>query len=149
MNNNGGPNPFIIRQLDLGQSPQPHARLVNNTIIGTDGRVSLDGASAPKESNDTILTATDTWQGTAHNPLSYNANGAIGDNPAMARNPSQDVDMYQFKLGVGERVMVDIDALAGSNLNAVLQIYNSRGVLQQFTNSQGLLVTSSDTTPLR
>ncbi len=62
----------------------------------------------------------------------------------MARNPSQDIDMYQFKMDVGDRVLVDIDTVAGSSLNSVLQIYNSKGELQQFTNSRGLLVTSSD-----
>ncbi len=136
--------PFLVRQLDLGLTPQPHARVVNNTIVGTDGRASIDGARAPVESNDTIQTATETWQGTAHNPLQYTATAAIGDNLTLSRNLSQDVDMYQFKLGVGERVIVDIDTPAGSTLNSVVQIFDSRGALQQFINSAGQLVTSSD-----
>ena len=135
---------FDIRSLDLGQSPQPHARIVNNTIVGKDGRASLDGATGPVESNDTIQTATQTWQGTSHNPLSYTANAAIGDNTSLSRNLSQDVDMYQFKLGVGERVIVDIDTPVGSGLNSVVQIFDSRGTLQQFTNTSGQLVTQSD-----
>ncbi len=135
---------FLTRQLDLGQTPQPHARVVNNTIIGTDGRASLDGARAPVESNDTIPTATETWQGTSHNPLQYTATAAIGDNLSLARNLSQDVDMYQFKLGVGERVLVDIDTPTSSTLDSVVQIFDSRGILQQFRNTAGQLVTRSD-----
>lgn len=144
VNNNGGGNPFDIRQLDLGQTPQPHARLVNNTIIGTDGRATFDGVTVAKESNDTLQTAVETWQGTSHNPLDYTATAAIGDNQSLSRSLSQDVDMYQFKLGVGDRVLVDVDTAAGGTLNSVLQIFDSRGVPQQFRNSVGALVFSSN-----
>ena len=77
---NGNSNPFDIRQLDLGEAPQPQARIVNNTIIGTDGRASFNGGSAAIESNDTLATATQTWQGTSHNPLFYSDVGIIGNN---------------------------------------------------------------------
>ncbi len=79
INTIGGGNPFDIRPLDLGESPQPHARVVNNTIIGTDGRASFNGESATDESNDTIADAVQTWQGTSHNPLLYSDIGVIGD----------------------------------------------------------------------
>jgi hypothetical protein len=72
-------NPFDIRQLDLGEIPQPQARIVNNTIIGRDGRASFHSDSATVESNDTIATATQTLQGTAHNPLFYSDVGMIGN----------------------------------------------------------------------
>ncbi len=75
----GRANPWDIRQLDLGETPQPQARIVNNTIIGTDGRVSFNGESALQESNDTIANAVQTWQGTAHNPLLFSDVGVIGD----------------------------------------------------------------------
>ncbi len=136
--------PFDIRQLDLGETPQPHARLVNNTIVGTDGRVSIDGVTSQVESNDTIATATQTWQGTSHNPLTYTTTGVIGDNAQLVRDLSQDVDMFQFKLGVGERVRIDVDAVAGSPLNGYLQVFDSRGIPQTFTNSTGQQVTFSD-----
>lgn len=77
---NGNSNPFDIRQLDLGEAPQPQARIVNNTIVGTDGRASFNGGSAAVESNDTLATATQTWQGTSHNPLFYSDVGIIGNN---------------------------------------------------------------------
>ena len=76
---NGNSNPFDIRQLDLGESPQPQAKIINNTIIGTDGRASFNGESALNEPNDTLATAVQTWQGTAHNPLSFSDIGIIGD----------------------------------------------------------------------
>lgn len=76
---NGWGNPFDMRQLDLGETPQPQALIINNTIIGTDGRVSFNGESALNESNDTIADAVQTWQGTAHNPLSFSDIGIIGD----------------------------------------------------------------------
>ncbi|MGN6133033.1 MAG: PPC domain-containing protein, partial [Aureliella sp.] len=143
VNSVGNSNPFTIMQVPLGQSPQPHARVVNNTIIGTDGRASFNGQTTAPESNDTIDTAVETWQGTAHNPLSFDANGAIGDNPTLTRNPSQDVDIYQFKLGVGERAIIDIDT-NGSPLNSVMQVFDARGIAQSFANSVGLVTTFSD-----
>jgi hypothetical protein len=76
---NGYGNPFDIRQLDLGETPQPQALIINNTIIGTDGRASFNGESGLNESNDTIADAVQTWQGTAHNPLSFSDIGIIGD----------------------------------------------------------------------
>ncbi|MEO8271841.1 MAG: hypothetical protein ABI557_19115, partial [Aureliella sp.] len=63
-NSLGNSNPFDIRQLDLGEAPQPQALIVNNTIIGTDGRASFNGESALNETNDTIADAVQTWQGT-------------------------------------------------------------------------------------
>ncbi|GAB5405863.1 MAG: hypothetical protein Aurels2KO_40940 [Aureliella sp.] len=79
LNSIGGGNPFDTRQLDLGETPQPHARIINNTIIGRDGRASFNGDSPIDESNDTIGDAVQTWQGTAQNPLFYSDVGVIGD----------------------------------------------------------------------
>ncbi|MGN6544443.1 MAG: Ig-like domain-containing protein, partial [Aureliella sp.] len=142
-NRGGNGNPFSIVQVPLGQTPQPHARLVNNTIIGTDGRASFNGESGAAESNDTLQDAVQTWQGTAHNPLDFTTTAAIGDNPALSGTPSQDVDIYQFKLGVGERVIVDLDS-NGSGLNSAMQIFDARGVAQTFTTPSGLITTVSD-----
>ncbi len=54
-----------------------------------------------------------------------------------------DVDIYQFKLGVGERAIVDIDS-EGSGLDSVLQIFDSRGIAQEFVNASGVVLTASD-----
>jgi len=75
----GGSNPFDIRTLDLGHAPQPHTRIVNNTIVGKDGRVSFNGESPLNEANDTIANAVQTWQGTSIKPLVYSDVGVIGD----------------------------------------------------------------------
>jgi hypothetical protein len=75
----GYSNALDIRQLDLGETPQPQARIVNNTIIGRDGRASFHSDSATVEFNDTIATATQTLQGTAHNPLFFSDVGMIGN----------------------------------------------------------------------
>lgn len=75
----GWTNPFDIRTLDLGHSPQPHTRIVNNTIIGKDGRAAFNGESPLNEANDTIANAVQTWQGTSIKPLVYSDVGFIGD----------------------------------------------------------------------
>ena len=141
----GNGNPFDIRQLDLGEAPQPQAKIVNNTIIGTDGRASFNGEAAVNEPNDTLASAVQTWQGTAHNPLEYTSTGFIGD--AVTGQPGSDVDIFQFKLGVGERVIVDVNSPADSSLDAVLQIFDSRGIAQTFTNAAGESRTISDNDP--
>lgn len=75
----GFSNRLDIRRLSLGESPQPQTRIVNNTIIGKDGRASFNGGAAGAETNDTIDSAVQTWQGTSHNPLFYSDVGIIGD----------------------------------------------------------------------
>ena len=141
--NRVGGTPFEIQELQLGNTPQPHARLVNNTIVGKDGRASLSGDSEAAEFNDTIGTAIETWQGTAHNPLSYNVTATIGDNIALPI-ASQDVDIYQFKLDTGERVLIDIDTPSNSGLDSVLQIYDASGVPQGIIDAVGNILFSVD-----
>jgi hypothetical protein len=142
VNGAGGGNPFDIEALALGHTPQPHARLVNNTIIGSDGRASFNGEQPGSDNNDTLADAIQTWQGTSHNPISYTATGAIGDNAALVGGVGTDVDIYQFKLDVGERVRLDVDT-PNSNLDSILQIFDSNGVAQFFTNGAGQLVSIS------
>ncbi|MFO1062598.1 MAG: choice-of-anchor L domain-containing protein [Pirellulales bacterium] len=102
INAQGGGNPFNIRRVDAAASTQPFARIVNNTIIGNDGRESFAATSTVNEPNDTIATAVDTWQGTAHNPQTFTLNASIGDSSQFRAAPSQDVDLYKFKLDIGE-----------------------------------------------
>ncbi|HUP81697.1 MAG TPA: S8 family serine peptidase, partial [Pirellula sp.] len=54
-----------------------------------------------------------------------------------------DVDIYQFKLGIGERAIIDIDS-ANSGLDSVLQIFDSHGVPQSFVNATGVTMLASD-----
>ncbi|MCR9295349.1 MAG: Ig-like domain-containing protein [bacterium] len=135
---NNGPNlnPFDIRRVDAADTPQPFVRILNNTVYGNDGRASLDGREVGAEPNDTIDVATQTWQGTATNPLSYNTDASIGN---------QDVDLYQFKLDIGERVRINVDTdTTISNLDSVLRIFDAQGVAQAFLDSNGQLLTLSD-----
>ncbi|MCA9134836.1 MAG: PPC domain-containing protein, partial [Planctomycetales bacterium] len=136
----GRGNPFDIRQLDLGEVPQPHARIVNNTIIGKDGRASFNGEAAQDEPNDTLSGAVQTWQGTSHNPLAYTSDGVIGD--TTLGPAATDVDIYQFKLGLGERAIIDVNSTSG--VDTVLQIFDSRGIPQSFVNAAGATLVASD-----
>ncbi len=141
---NGGGRPFNIERVDVADTPQPFARVVNNTIYGKDGRASFAADTTVNEPNDTITNAVETWQGTAHNPVSFNMNAAIGDSSQFLAPQSHDVDLYKFKLDIGERVKVDINTVANSGLDSVLQIFDSSGRPQEFVNTFGLLTTLSD-----
>lgn len=143
VNQNGGGNPFIFQRVDVADSPQPFVRVVNNTVYGNDGRASFAAAQTVQEPNDTIATAHETWQGTAHNPISFTMNAGIGDSSQFQLPLSQDVDLYQFKLNTGERVKVNIDTPV-PGLDAVLQIFDASGRPQRFINSTGNQTTLSD-----
>lgn len=140
-----GGRPFDIRRVDVAEGAQPFVRIVNNTVYGSDGRASFNGGSPVAEPNDTISTSVQTWQGTAHNPIAYTANGVIGDSSQFRASATHDVDVYQFKLDVGDRVRIDIDS-AGP-LDSVLRIFNSQGIAQTFRDSRGNLVTISNNDP--
>ena len=137
------PNPFIFTRLSNTEAPQPHVRVVNNTVIGSDGRASLDGIEANLESNDVIQDAIETWQGTAANPTSYTTSASIGDNAGLPFPASADVDFYQFKLDIGERVVVDVDTPLNT-LDSVLRVFDSDGIVQSFRTAAGDLVDFSD-----
>lgn len=131
-----GTFPFDVREANRSAAPQSFARVVNNTIIGNDGTASRSGATSASETgaaslaetNDSLATAVQTMQGMAHSPESYRVNGSIGDN-AFVRSRASDVDFYQFRLDVGDRVFIDIDTPASSGLNATLQLFDASGRL--------------------
>ncbi|MFO0940771.1 MAG: pre-peptidase C-terminal domain-containing protein [Pirellulales bacterium] len=125
-------NPFDIRRVDVANDAQTFARIVNNTVYGNDGRATFNSDSASQDSNDTIATALQTWQGTAHNPLSYTGTASI--------NPF-DVDIYEFKAEVGDRAQINLNT-TGSNLNPVVRIFDSEGRPQQFSTAGGSSLTT-------
>ncbi len=136
VNQVAGGNPFTISRVDVSDTPQPFVRVVNNTIYGNDGRASFSPDTTVSEPNDTITTAVETWQGTAHNPTSFTMTAAIGDSSQFQAPASQDVDLYKFKLDAGERVKVDINTIAPNlGLDSVLQIFDSSGRPQAFLDS--------------
>ena len=149
VNQNGAGNPFLITRVDVSDTPQAFVRVVNNTVYGNDGRASFSPDTTVSEPNDTITTAVETWQGTAHNPVSFTMTAAIGDSSQFQAAPSQDVDLYKFKLDAGERVKVNIDTLGATNLglDSVLQIFDASGRPQSFFDSATQRLTSlSDNT---
>ncbi|MCY2991103.1 MAG: choice-of-anchor L domain-containing protein, partial [Planctomycetota bacterium] len=114
-----------IRQLPLATANQPFGRIVNNTIYGHDGTSSFT-TSGPvtTEPNDTIFSAVDTKQGRAQNPEVYASNGVIGDRPSIA----QDVDFFQFQMGIGNRLILRVAGTAATNpLNPYLRLFNEIG----------------------
>ena len=114
-------------QVSHAYGPQPFARIVNNTIFGNDGTFATY-PEAVAEPNDTLDNAIDTRQGPQHNPESFQAAASIGDGQNFRDNASQDVDVYQFQLGIGDHVTIDIDALSlGSKLEPVLRLFNASG----------------------
>ncbi|MDX1924959.1 MAG: DVUA0089 family protein [Pirellulaceae bacterium] len=137
VNQNGGGNPFLISRVDVADTPQPFVRVVNNTVYGNDGRASFSPDTTVSEPNDTITTAVETWQGTAHNPTAFTMTAAIGDSSQFQAPASQDVDLYKFKLDAGERVKVNIDTVGPINLglDSVLQIFDASGRPQSFFDS--------------
>lgn len=151
VNRNGGGNPFDIRRVDVADTPQAFVRVVNNTVYGNDGRASFSPDTTVSEPNDTITTAVETWQGTAHNPVSFTMNAAIGDSSQFQAPASHDVDLYKFKLEVGERVQINIDTLdpdPALGLDSVLQIFDASGRPQAFFDAatQQLTTISDNTT---
>ncbi|TVS20292.1 MAG: hypothetical protein EA424_04710, partial [Planctomycetaceae bacterium] len=113
-----------VRVAPLAQAPQPFARIINNTIHGTDGNESSFGGSPAIEPNDTIFNAIDTRQGRATSPETYTANGTIGNNPYLTQMPSADVDMYQFQMDVGDQVIVDVSS---AQFVPALRLFDSVG----------------------
>ncbi|MFV1964338.1 MAG: PPC domain-containing protein, partial [Pirellulaceae bacterium] len=134
---------FVDRPLSIAVGAEPFTRVVNNTIFGNDGNYAFfpDPIDEP---NDTIPVAVDTRQGRQHNPESFTSPTAvgteatIGDTINFREDPSVDVDFYQFQLDIGDRVVIDVDALsAGSGLEAVLRLFSSVG--------EELMVSGGDT----
>jgi Ca2+-binding RTX toxin-like protein len=79
----------------------------------------------PAESNDTLLTATNTGL-VAGQSGSVDASSAIGDNSNVAAG--LDVDLYKVQLAQGDRLVVDLDALAiASSLASFVRIFDANG----------------------
>ncbi len=138
----GGSGPLIIEQ--VGEfTAAPYVRAVNNTVFGNDGRAPFNASTVDDSANDTMAGAIETWQGLATNPVAYNINATL--NPDPLSTGSSDVDIYKFKLEVGERVLIDIDTNETSTLDAALKIFDSQGRAMRiggsndpFTNEFGL-----------
>jgi hypothetical protein len=127
LNAQGGGNPLDIERLGT-YTAAPFVRAINNTIIGNDGRASLNPETVDSDTNDTIRGAAETFQGIGVNPQSYAVNGSLPADPFT--NGSSDVDFYKVHLEIGERVRVDVDTARGSSLDSALKLFNSSGIAQ-------------------
>ncbi|MBU6173058.1 MAG: pre-peptidase C-terminal domain-containing protein, partial [Planctomycetes bacterium] len=103
----------------------PFVRAVNNTVFGNDGRAPFNASRVDDSANDTVAGAIETWQGIATNPTSYTIDATL--NPDPLSTGSSDVDLYKFKLEIGERVLIDVDTVASSNLDSAIKIFDAQG----------------------
>ncbi len=121
-------NPFVAYFADVADSPQPVAQIVNNTVYGADGTESqafelavVDG----RDGDDLFSGAVDTKVGRAHTGP-YVTPGLIGNGPSLL-SPGADVDLYEIELVVGDRLIADIDTVAGGVVAPGLQLLNEAG----------------------
>lgn len=89
----------------------------------TIGDARIDGLQT--EPNDTISEATSTGLiGTG----SFEISSEIGDNPNVSA--TDDVDLFELQLNVGDQVVIDIDAdEIGSTLDPILSVFTENGTL--------------------
>ncbi len=112
----------------VGDAFQPVARIVNNTVYGADGIESSFVGNPLNESNDLIQEAVVTHVGRAHTGP-FRATAEIGDIDPGFITPENDVDFYRVELGVGDRLIVDIDTVAGGP-DTSLRVFDASGVPQ-------------------
>ena len=97
-------NPFVTELAPAYEAPQPSARIVNNTIIGSDGRGGQDIQNPPNDPGDLLAAAVATDLSLNKQGV-YSATQTIGDNSAGNR----DVDFYRVQLQPGDRLVADVD----------------------------------------
>lgn len=96
----------------------------------------------PTESNDTLLTATDSGL-VAGQSGNVKASSAIGDNSNVTAE--LDVDLYKISLAQGDRLVVDLDAFAiGSTLGSFVRILDANGSELASSNSEPFNTPPSD-----
>lgn len=138
----GAPSGFSSLQYSLApisEAVQPVAQVVNNTIYGADGTEYGNPDAADTEPNDLLSQAVDTKRGRSHNGA-YIDTATIGSN-IDGVDPSSDVDFYQVELVVGDRLIIDIDTVAGG-VDTVVQLFDEVGERIILTDALGNKVTS-------
>ena len=156
----GGNGTFLAYQAPIYEAPQPFAKVVSNTFYGDDGTASqypegyadggLDGypdfpnspGALDLEPNDFLSSAVETRIGGSHR-APYSVLTTLGDNDApIDLGPAGDVDFYRVYLDVGDRLVADVDTLAGGP-DTALRVFNEAGIPQAFENESGEIVTIS------
>ncbi|MEO1616994.1 MAG: Ig-like domain-containing protein [Planctomycetota bacterium] len=125
-------SPFPM--LPIAEAPQPLAKVVNNTVRGSDGTegaILEDGSLSPAielpnaEPNDTLFAAVDPKLEVTHRGA-YFASGTLGDNDGFL-SPLEDVDLFKVELDPGDRLIVDIDT-ADDGPATHLRVFDSSGI---------------------
>ena len=156
----GGNGTFLAYSAPIYEAPQPFAKVVSNTFYGDDGTASqypegyadggLDGypdfpnspGALDLEPNDFLSGAVETRIGGSHR-APYSVLTTLGDNDAPSDlGPAGDVDFYRVYLDVGDRLVADVDTLAGGP-DTALRVFNEAGIPQAFENESGEIVTIS------
>ncbi|HBV63757.1 MAG TPA: peptidase, partial [Rhodopirellula sp.] len=151
---------LLAYQAPIYEAPQPFAKVVNNTFYGDDGQASQypegyeqDGLDGPHqasslglldlEPNEFIAGAVETRVGGSHR-APYTVLTTLGDNAGPADLQSAgDVDFYRVYLNVGDRLIADIDTVAGGP-DTVMRLFDEAGIPQAFEDQAGELVTISE-----
>ncbi|QEG01721.1 Thermophilic serine proteinase precursor [Stieleria maiorica] len=132
--------------MPIAEAPQPLAKLINNTIRGSDGTegaILEDGSLSPAvgaatdEPNDVIANAVDTKLEVSHRG-GFFSDGTIGDNNNFL-TADQDVDFFKVELAVGDRLIVDIDTLVDGPATQ-LRVFDATGT-QVAIGENGALAT--------
>lgn len=129
----GGSGPFNRNFAPVQEAVQPFARVVNNTIYGSDGTESNFPENGANEPSDLLSTAVDTKLGRSHT-AAYTTTGTIGG--ATSSAGLRDVDLYRFHLDVGDRATLDLTAVNGG-LGLALRLFNEQGEPQTFSDGAG------------
>ncbi|QDS92516.1 hypothetical protein FF011L_12630 [Roseimaritima multifibrata] len=125
--------PWDVNTVGIHDGVQPFARIVNNTIIGSDGTLSSASGDATDEPNDTIREAVPTQLGISHTPDVFTTAGMLGDSTRVSA--LQDVDFFSVQLDVGDRLLVDIDT--DGSVDSSIRLFNSSGQVVTFYDSAG------------
>ncbi len=156
----GGNNTLFTYQAPVYEAPQPFAQVVNNTFYGDDGTASkypegyADGGSdgypdfpnspgaVDLEPNDFLSGAVETRIGGSHRGP-YSILTTLGDNESVGDLGSNgDVDFFRVYLDTGDRLIADVDTVAGGP-DTAMRVFNEAGIPQGFENESGELVTIS------
>lgn len=117
-------SPFDLTGLaPVFDAPQPVSRIINNTIFGDDGTASTFPENADDRPNELLSQAIQTRVGSAHT-------GAFEDTATLSG--LGDVDLFQVQLGVGDRLIADIDTIipaggVAAGFDTTLRLFNSNG----------------------
>ena len=139
--------------LPVYEAPQPFARIINNTIFGEDGTAAQfpESSNENQNPNDFLSDAVDTRLGQSHVSIYTSTDQATGRQAILGDStsplaPSADVDFYQVELEVGDRILVDIDTLAGGP-DTFLTVFDSNGIVAIDLASGNLATNSSGVAP--